>query len=155
MRTAKTLIRLGGCPGWSESSMGAHATLLVLSWGGFLFLLSGYDKTNDTGARVYPFGDKRTKERKWSRANTQNEARSLIVSFLLDKTLRLTASGLQDFLIECFSAKPSKCLVYLMTGILSLWFVSKVSTRNEVENALNFSSWKCSLTEAFFWSKKK
>ena len=34
MRTAKTLIRLGGCPGWSESSLGAHALLLVLSWGG-------------------------------------------------------------------------------------------------------------------------
>ena len=35
MRTAKTLIRLGGCgcPGWSESSLGAHATLLVLSQG--------------------------------------------------------------------------------------------------------------------------
>ena len=29
MRTAKTLIRLGGCPGWSESSLGV--TLLVLS----------------------------------------------------------------------------------------------------------------------------
>ena len=32
MRTAKTLIRLGGC--WSESSLGAHAILFVLSWGG-------------------------------------------------------------------------------------------------------------------------
>ena len=31
MRTAKTLVRLGGCPGWSESSVGACATLLVLS----------------------------------------------------------------------------------------------------------------------------
>ena len=31
MRTVKTLIRLGGCPGWSESSLGTHATLLVLS----------------------------------------------------------------------------------------------------------------------------
>ena len=31
MQTAKTLIRLGGCPGWSESSLGAHAILLVLS----------------------------------------------------------------------------------------------------------------------------
>ena len=30
MRTAKTLIRLGGCPGRSESSLGAHS-LLVLS----------------------------------------------------------------------------------------------------------------------------
>ena len=34
MRTAKTLIRLGGCQGWSESSLGAHAILIVLSWGG-------------------------------------------------------------------------------------------------------------------------
>ena len=29
--TAKTLIRLGGCPCWSEFSLGAHAILLVLS----------------------------------------------------------------------------------------------------------------------------
>ena len=33
-RTAKTLIRLGGCPGWSESSLGTKIILLVLSWGG-------------------------------------------------------------------------------------------------------------------------
>ena len=33
VRTAKTLIRLGGCPGWSESSLGAQP-LLVLSRGG-------------------------------------------------------------------------------------------------------------------------
>ena len=26
--------RTGGCPGWSESLLGAHAVLLVLSWGG-------------------------------------------------------------------------------------------------------------------------
>ena len=31
MRTTKSLIRQGGCPGWSESSLGAHA---ILSWGG-------------------------------------------------------------------------------------------------------------------------
>ena len=34
MRTVKTLIRQGGCQGWSESSLGSHAILLVLSWGG-------------------------------------------------------------------------------------------------------------------------
>ena len=39
MWTAKTLIRLGGCPGWSEFSLGAHAILLILSWGSsYLFL---------------------------------------------------------------------------------------------------------------------
>ena len=39
MWTAKTLIRLGGCPDWSESSLGA-VTLLVLSCGGsFVWIL--------------------------------------------------------------------------------------------------------------------
>ena len=33
------LIRLGGCPGWSESSLDAYAILLVLSWGGSFFFL--------------------------------------------------------------------------------------------------------------------
>ena len=31
MRTAKSLITLGGCPGLFESSLGAHVILLVLS----------------------------------------------------------------------------------------------------------------------------
>ena len=31
MRTAKKLIRLGGCPGESESSLGAHIIQFVLS----------------------------------------------------------------------------------------------------------------------------
>ena len=33
-RTAKTLIRLGWCPGWSESLLGAQVILCVLSCGG-------------------------------------------------------------------------------------------------------------------------
>ena len=33
MRTAKTLVNLGGCPGSSEYSMGARVILLVLSVG--------------------------------------------------------------------------------------------------------------------------
>ena len=43
-RTAKTLIRLGGCPGWSESSLGTKVILLVLSWAGSkcFFLESTY-----------------------------------------------------------------------------------------------------------------
>ena len=36
----RTLIRLGGCPGWSESSLGVHTILLVLSWGGSNFVVS-------------------------------------------------------------------------------------------------------------------
>ena len=34
LSTPRRLIRLGGCPGWSESSLGAQIILLVLSCGG-------------------------------------------------------------------------------------------------------------------------
>ena len=34
------LIRLGGCPGWSESLLGAHVILLVLSCGGSFLKLN-------------------------------------------------------------------------------------------------------------------
>ena len=45
MRTAKTLIRLGECPGWSESSLSAQIILLVLSWGGSIII-----QVNTSGA---------------------------------------------------------------------------------------------------------
>ena len=34
LNAEQRLIRLGVCPGWSESSLGAQIILLVLSWGG-------------------------------------------------------------------------------------------------------------------------
>ena len=37
LSTQQRLIRLGGYPGWSESSLGAHAILLVLSCAGSFF----------------------------------------------------------------------------------------------------------------------
>ena len=41
--TAKTLIRLGGFPGWSESWLGAYVILLVLPWGvSFYFLIINF-----------------------------------------------------------------------------------------------------------------
>ena len=47
MRKAKTLIRLGRCPGWPESSLGAPAFLLVLSWGGsFVSNLAAFLQVN-------------------------------------------------------------------------------------------------------------
>ena len=50
--SAKTLIRLDGCgcPGWSESLLGAHAILLVLLWGssvrGYFMLYKLTDKVD-------------------------------------------------------------------------------------------------------------
>ena len=40
MQTTKTLIRLGGCPSWSESSLSAQVILLVLSWVGSNWFLA-------------------------------------------------------------------------------------------------------------------
>ena len=40
MRTAKTLIRLGGCPGWSESSLGAVILLVLSCRGSYLVCVS-------------------------------------------------------------------------------------------------------------------
>ena len=63
-RIAKTLIRLGECPGWSESSLGAHSLSLVLSWGGSNYATTEYiwaskmcilwHQFHDTGFPKYP-----------------------------------------------------------------------------------------------------
>ena len=39
LSTQRRLIWLGGCPGWSESSLGAHASLLVLTRGGPFYVV--------------------------------------------------------------------------------------------------------------------
>ena len=45
----RRLIRLGGCPGWSESSLGAYAILLFFfSWGG------SYEESNTRWNRLHP-----------------------------------------------------------------------------------------------------
>ena len=106
------------CDPLEQSDVGHHCSLRAIAI--FIFHCQGYNKNNDTWARVYPFGDKRTKEREWGRASTPNEARSVAVSSLPDKTTLLAVSGLQDFLIECFTATPSKFPVYLVTGIICL-----------------------------------
>ena len=40
LSAAKTLMRLGGCPGWFESLLGAHHILLVLSRGGSFMIVT-------------------------------------------------------------------------------------------------------------------
>ena len=48
------LIRLDGCPGWSESSLGAHANSLVLSWGGsFRILISSSEKERAASGHLF------------------------------------------------------------------------------------------------------
>ena len=47
MRTAKTLIRKGGCPGWSEPILGTQVILLVLSSFGSFQRLTINDKQSN------------------------------------------------------------------------------------------------------------
>ena len=42
MNALQRLIKLGRCPGWSDSSLGAQIILLVLSWGGSFHFHGGY-----------------------------------------------------------------------------------------------------------------
>ena len=45
----QSLLSAWRCPGWSESSMGAHAILLVLSWGGStVVIILKYSRCNVT-----------------------------------------------------------------------------------------------------------
>ena len=54
--TAKTLIRLGGCPGWSESLLGAQLILLVLSCSGSNSLhIESTHKKRDLRVQMWSF----------------------------------------------------------------------------------------------------
>ena len=85
----------------------------------FSILFQEYDKDKDSGSRVYPYGDRWKKENRWKRAKTQNEARILAVSSVPDITRKITGSDIENFLLDCFQAKPSKFPVYLITGMVA------------------------------------
>ena len=53
MRTAKTLIRLGGCPGWSESSLGAQPFCWFCHVAGFVMSRLIYTRTQISKIHVY------------------------------------------------------------------------------------------------------
>ena len=59
IRTGKTLIRLGGCPGWSESSLGTQAILLFLPWCGSIFSFQAHihHYTHIDGMEVSDFAE--------------------------------------------------------------------------------------------------
>ena len=87
----RRLIRLGGCPGWSESSLGAHITLLVLSWGGSYFLSKFCCKCQ----AVYKKKKKKKKEKKeekWKKMSSfkSNENIHKKEDFMLEKVLWMT-----------------------------------------------------------------
>ncbi|KAL3869684.1 hypothetical protein ACJMK2_042346 [Sinanodonta woodiana] len=74
-----------------------------------------FTESENSVARVYPYGAKSTKERKWKSASSPNEARALAVNSLPDRTYRIKDGNLRDFLIESFMSKPSKFPVLIVT----------------------------------------
>ncbi|XP_067677882.1 uncharacterized protein [Haliotis asinina] len=68
----------------------------------------GYSADNDSDARVYKHGTKKTKLKSWRRVSDPNTARSTAVSSIPDTTLQLTSDDLEDFLIDSYMSKPSR-----------------------------------------------
>ena len=67
-------------------------------------------------ARVYPYGNRNVKERKWTRVNTQNEAVQSSMSLLPDKTQKIRGSDVKDLYTDSFMSVPSKFPVYILAG---------------------------------------
>ena len=103
----RRLIRLGGCPGWSESLLGAHTILLVLSRGGSNIhrLLNLYCEIFGTSS----YGERRTSLR--VRLRHMNECRIfhninsitflsyILKMFILRSIMLLTTTSVSN---QCF-----------------------------------------------------
>ena len=72
MRTAKTLIRLGGCPGWSESLQGAHSFCSFCHVMAHMLLISIDTDLSERFTEVPDFFDFRQKERKKKKIPKEN-----------------------------------------------------------------------------------
>ena len=102
MLTGKTLIRLG----WSESSLGAHAILLVLSWDDSIMIFSEGELENHTYEGV---------NRRASTLTCVSSARTALPNHTLDHSSRSTFSydvicipWVADILYHCnHDCKPS------------------------------------------------
>ena len=70
MRTAKTLIRLGGCPGWSESSLGAEPHCWFCHVAAHLCFIKILERTNKSKALIFQI-------------NSQSRSNSLTITELL------------------------------------------------------------------------
>ena len=71
--TEKSLIRLGNCPGWSESSLGAHAMLILSCWGSFSCFLMFQIRTVSSEFGTYRLCEQR-RFRQWVKRNLQTES---------------------------------------------------------------------------------
>ena len=70
MRTAKTLIRLGGCPGWSESSLGTEPHCWFCHVAAHLCFIKVLERTNKSKALIFQI-------------NSQSRSNSLTIIELL------------------------------------------------------------------------
>lgn len=71
--------------------------------------------TSQGSARVYPYGDRRTKESKWRKVGNPNEARSAALGSLPDRTLRVSGDSVPDLLLDCFTSRPSRFPAFIVT----------------------------------------
>ncbi|XP_069128050.1 uncharacterized protein [Argopecten irradians] len=75
----------------------------------------GYNLAKDGEARVYPYGSLQHKKKKWVSVKNPNDAKIAAIKSLPDETLKMKGKDIQDFLLECFSASPSRFPLILLT----------------------------------------
>jgi len=66
-------------------------------------------------AVVFPYGSAEWKRKKVAAVTTPMEAKAKAVASLPDHTHKLSASALNDFLMTCYMASPSKFPAILLT----------------------------------------
>ena len=122
--TAKTLIRLGGCPGWSESSMGAHSVCwfshVVAHFGYRAWILCGHKYKNRSKIWTYD----------------GSQSRWPVVFNLFSLSLLDKSWGDRDFLMKMEQKKKKKFYFPFRVG----WFRG---TANIFMDGLIFAAFKC------------
>ena len=125
MRSAKTLIKLGGCPGWSESSLGVRATLFVLSRGGSNGdSLKLAESTNFTEIAIWPIGTELSEP---YIIGGQKSTAPNVLLMVDDKHSGFPKNKLRIWPFLSFNVRSSKCYyngVFFSGSIIAIWAAS-------------------------------
>lgn len=79
-----------------------------------LLQILNYDESEGLG-RLYPYGDRKRKEKQWQKFSNPNEARSAAIASLPDKTTKMSAGSIHELMPDCFTSRPSRFPSILIT----------------------------------------
>ncbi|KAH3829013.1 uncharacterized protein LOC127880805 [Dreissena polymorpha] len=80
----------------------------------------GYDPEQGV-ARLYPYGGKSTKTKHWKSFENETNARDAAITSLPDTVMTFQTENLNDILLECFMARPSKFPVFILQDATNIY----------------------------------